>query len=343
MSNQILLMPTPELLERLHPDNPQMHSEDKDLPKIRHSLLNFGWLQYITIQKNGYILSGHGRAMSAGFLSQQDPEYFDFYWKKWLASSDEKKALAIDHQERFKASYWDQCPVIETTLDEISQKAVLIRLNDTQSDGTADPVRIAALLSQMKKPEQDLAGWEPSVAKNFIAAYALKKSQKTEEAVDNNWNNWEDEENDKEEYSEDGDDYEETEGENDFEGKEYFENPDATDYSVSGDSDSLDDVEIAKIDVSNIDDNMLALTQGFTYNPESSEQTRILFYYDKPVLPEIKKLINLAAEKLGIPREGDLKRWRSQAVFLAIESFVGDFLSQDIDNEDTDQEEDFEE
>jgi len=325
-------MPTSALMGVLNPENPQMHSEDDDLPKIRHSLLHFGWAQYPTKQIDGdevgYLLSGHGRVMSADFLSKQPQEWFDKEWEKWQKQGD-RKGSAESNKIRFNPDYWKKCPVIPVDLDLESQKALMIRLNDTQSDGKADPAMVAKLLAAMKKPLQELSGWEPAVANNFAKAYLAKRELAEQQEDFASWDapipkteNDEDEDgsyNYDDGIDEDGEDYE---------SKEVFERPDATDYSGKYSPLSQDEINIAQVDTSNINDEVLGVNSHTSYNPDVSEQTRFILHYSKLELPDVKKTIALAAEKAGFSMEGDLKEWRSQTVYKILKNYVGDFVSQ---------------
>lgn len=121
---KVVYLPTKQLLSKFHPENPQLHSEDGDIPRIKHSLLHFGWLQYITIQaannqptdkegefdfdpnELGYLISGHGRVLAASELANEPQDYFDNQWKKWLGTSKDKAKIAAEHQERFFPTFF---------------------------------------------------------------------------------------------------------------------------------------------------------------------------------------------------------------------------------------------
>ncbi|MHC5826004.1 MAG: ParB N-terminal domain-containing protein, partial [Nostoc sp.] len=147
--NEVLWLPTRTIIEKFHPENPREHTEEHDLPWIRESLLDFGWLTYPSIQQNldgslGYLISGHGRTIGADWLSQQDDDFFTQEWNRWIKATGRDK-IATKHQGRFCADYWQKTPVIPTTLDELSQKSALLRLNNTSHDGRDDPGKIAAI------------------------------------------------------------------------------------------------------------------------------------------------------------------------------------------------------
>ena len=270
MSKEVLWLATTEIIRRFHPENPRDHTEEHDLPWIRESLLDFGWLTYPTIQQNldgslGYLISGHGRAIGADWLSQQDDDFFSTEWNRWIKATGRDKIAKL-HQNRFCADYWSKAPVIPTTLDELSQKSALLRLNNTSHDGQDDPGKIAAILAQMPKRQIQSAGWDTSTANTFMQAFLQRKEQEPAE-----------------------------EEEFDYQDKEYFEYPDATDYSVttvdveareaSEDfiNTSLDSTEIVTIDTSEVAEGVLAEVDSSSYNP-SEDQSRFLVYLNKDII-----------------------------------------------------------
>ena len=179
--SEVLRLPTSNVLAKFHPENPREHSEENDLPWIRDSLLDFGWLIYPTIQQNldgsfGYLISGHGRVQGADWLSQQDEDFFLKEWERWIKGTGRDK-VSHKHQERFCAEYWATIPVVPVTLDELSQKSALLRLNNTSHDGRDDPGKIAAILAQMPKRQIKAAGWDSGTANNFMQAFLVRKEE----------------------------------------------------------------------------------------------------------------------------------------------------------------------
>ena len=302
--SEILWLSTKIVIQRFHPENPREHTEEHDLPWIRESLLDFGWLTYPTIQQNldrslGYLISGHGRAIGADWLSQQGEEFYTAEWNRWIKATGRDKIAKL-HQNRFCADYWKKTPVIPTTLDEISQKSALLRLNNTSHDGQDDPGKIAAILAQMPKRQIKSAGWDNSTANTFMQAFLQRKE---EEPVE--------------------------EDEFDYQDKEYFERPDATDYSnptINVEArESTDDfvnaapdsTEIVTVDTSEVTEGVLAEVDSASYNP-NEEQSRFLVYLNKDIMHEFKELVATAADKLDIQKEGLAIIWRSQTILEAI-------------------------
>jgi hypothetical protein len=291
--SEVLWLPTRTVLEKFHPENPREHTEEHDLPWIRDSLLDFGWLTYPTIQQNldgslGYLISGHGRTIGADWLSQQDDDFFASEWNRWIKATGRDK-IAAKHQGRFCADYWLKTPVIPTTLDDLSQKSALLRLNNTSHDGRDDPGKIAAILAQMPKRQIKSAGWDTSTANTFMQAFLQRKEE------------------------------EPTEEEFDYQEKEYFERADATDYSgntidveareSTSDYDSYtppSNTEVVTVDTTEVAENVLAEVESSNYNPNAEEQTRFLVYLNKDVIDEFKELVAVAADKLNIPKDWSL-------------------------------------
>jgi hypothetical protein len=306
-TNEVLWLPTHTVLEKFHPENPREHTEEHDLPWIRDSLLDFGWLTYPTIQQNldgslGYLISGHGRTIGANWLSQQDDEFFTSEWNRWIKATGRDK-IATKHSCRFCADYWLKTPVIPTTLDDLSQKSALLRLNNTSHDGRDDPGKIAAILAQMPKRQIKSAGWDSNTANTFMQAFLQRKEE------------------------------EPAEEEFDYQEKEYFERPDATDYNTidvearsSTDYDNYipppSNAEVVTVDTSEITENVLAEVESSNYNPNAEEQTRFLVYLNKDVIDEFKELVANVADKLNIPKEGLAITWRSQTILEAVRFIV---------------------
>ncbi|MBW4478626.1 MAG: hypothetical protein KME54_17640 [Tolypothrix brevis GSE-NOS-MK-07-07A] len=301
-ANEVMWLPTHTIIEKFHPENPREHTEEHDLPWIRESLLDFGWLTYPSIQQNldgslGYLISGHGRTIGADWLSRQNEDFFTTEWNRWIKGTGRDK-IATKHQGRFCSDYWSKTPVIPATLDALSQKSALLRLNNTSHDGRDDPGKIAAILAQMPKHQIKTAGWDTSTANNFMQAFLVRKEEEPEDEFD-------------------------------YQDKEHFERPDATDYSgntVDVEARSSTDYttgnnEIVTVDTTEILDGVLAEVESASYNP-SDEQTRFLVYLDKEVLDEFKELIALTADKLKIPREGLAQQWRSQTILEAVRFIV---------------------
>ena len=324
--SEVLRLATTEVIKRFHPENPREHTEEHDLPWIRESLLDFGWLTYPSIQQNldgslGYLISGHGRVMGADWLSQQDDDFFTSEWNRWIKATGRDK-IATKHQGRFCGKYWSEVPVIPTTLDDLSQKSALLRLNNTSHDGRDDPGKIAAILAQMPKRQIKAAGWDTNTANSFMQAFLVRKEESVEEDFD----------------------YQEQRGlgvspSGATAEKEYFEQPDATDYSghtvdvearESDDYMPPSDAELVTVDTSEVAENVLAEVESANYNPNAEEQTRFLVYLNKDVLDEFKELVAVAADKLGITREGLAQQWRSQTILEAVR-FIANSDNSDAD------------
>jgi len=305
MSNEILWLPIEEAIARFHPENPREHTEENDLPWIRESLLDFGWLTYPTIQRNldnslGYLISGHGRIQGAEWLSQQDAEFFLSEWNRWLKATGRDK-IAAKHQGRFTSDYWSNIPAVPVTLDELSQKSALLRLNNTSHDGRDDPGKIAAILAQMPKKQIKAAGWDVNTAKNFMNAFLVRKEEEPEEEAE-------------------------------FQDSQTFEHSDATDYGTGeaiahdAPTDTYDDyapppeAELASVDTAEIGE--VEAISNINYTAKG-EQVQFFVFLEKEELPKFKDKLGAIASKLGIPTEGSIQQWRSQAILKAVDYILG--------------------
>lgn len=322
------------LMQHLNEENPRDHFEE-DIKDIALSLLRTGWAEIgVCRQQDGPLLGGHGRVMAADWLLKQDPDWFEHEWKKWT-KSPEREAIAHLHQERFTPDYWAKCPVKINNLDPLTQKAVMIRLNNQAKDGRDNPKRLAALLVQMPKDLVEQSGFDQGTARSFMAAFVERKAT-----------------------------VEEPPEETEFQGKQHFERQDATDYSYGEETedDSLADataesgpvesyygsgfedefgdysgdfgeetgnpsawerpaappppaVKIADVDTSNVGD----FTAGVFDHTKEFSETRAVLYFSYDELNEYKRLASHAANVLGIDKEGNIaKIWRSKAMIAAL-------------------------
>ncbi|MGL5131478.1 MAG: hypothetical protein ACRC78_03060 [Planktothrix sp.] len=295
--NNSVWVDTLQLLERLNPDNHRDHDPEGDIPKIVESLLEFGWVQLVTVQKDGYVISGHGRIMSAHFLMRQTADWFEQKWETWLAKegfdSQDRKLIAEEHNQRFESTYWAQCPCIETNLTEQSQITAAIRLNNTAYDGKDNPAKTAARLASIKNKELlEVAAWRPADAEGFINAFMQKKRQRIE---------YENQEREKEQ-----------EENTEYQDKEYFEAPDATTYKKY----ETDDYSNTQGYESVIVDEEVQPTraEGVFY-----DDTHAILCMSKEQAVVYKKLCKEVAGRMGISTAESTKVWRPKVIFAALE------------------------
>lgn len=301
--------PTAKLLQALNPENPRDHFED-DIQATALSLLEAGWAEIgVSRQKNGYLIGGHGRVQAADWLSKQSPDWFDHQWQKWIAATDARQSIADEHRERFSPDYWSQCPVKYNNLDELTQKATMIRLNNQAKDGRDNQKRMAALLDQMPKGYQEQAGWDSKTAEIFISAFVQRKQEKEpEDRID----------------------------------RQLFERPDATVYDPDnspndasefsgpmtsdwGGNDEEFDIsqgfsvdESGMVQIEEIDELDAVNADVFDFTKAYSE-TRAVLYLSQAEYEEYKALVARVADHLKIDTQANIaKIWRSQAVMAAL-------------------------
>ena len=310
--SEVLRLPTSSVLAKFHPENPREHSEENDLPWIRDSLLDFGWLIYPTIQRNldgsfGYLISGHGRAQGADWLSQQDEDFFLKEWERWIKGTGRDK-VAEKHRERFYANYWTAIPVVPVTLDELSQKSALLRLNNTSHDGRDDPGKIAAILAQMPKRQIKTAGWDASTANSFMQAFLVRKEEPEEEQ-------------------------EET-GNYDFDNSNtQIENgttaidvtPNRSDYTPPPPAEKV------IVETENVTD--VGAVQSINYTGKG-EQTQFFIFLDKGDLPNFRSKLDQLAPQIGISTDGMVQQYRSQVILKIVNMAISQFGGMENDNTD---------
>ena len=313
--SEVLRLPTPDVLARFHPENPREHSEENDLPWIRDSLLDFGWLIYPTIQRNldgsfGHLISGHGRVQGADWLSQQDEDFFLKEWERWIKGTG-RDEVAQKHQDRFCANYWAAIPLVPVTLDELSQKSALLRLNNTSHDGRDDPGKIAAILAQMPKRQIKTAGWDTSTANNFMQAFLVRKEEEPEDDLE---------------------EQEET-GNYDFEGDKYSNTqmseggtttidvtPNKSDYIPPPPA------EIVTVGTENVAE--VGSVQTINYTGKG-EQTQFYIFLDKGDLADFRAKLDRLAPQIGISTDGMVQQYRSQVILKVVDMMVNQLGGMD--------------
>jgi len=315
----VFWLPIDDAIARKDPENTRDHDPEGDIPKIVDSLLEFGWLQVITVQGDGLVVGGHGRIDACEFLRKQSPEWFEMRWEKWLAKED-RTAIAKEHKPRFRADYWQFVKAIEVNLTEQAQKTASIRLNNTAFDGKDNPAKVAARLAAIKNRDMiEDAAWDKSSADAFTAAFLKKKSDRVAK--------------------------EESEiqalvrGENIEQSdvsRQVFERPDATVYHRDNSPDDAEfesgevnsyygsdndygyeEDETAIASVEEIAENFKAMNVNYDTN---IAETRAVLLMSNQQLEEYKSLVVLVADRLNIEEKDtmSIKLWRPIAVIRAL-------------------------
>lgn len=336
--DKVVWVPTLQMIEVAHPDNPRTHSEDGDVTEIFKSLLAFGWGDYgITFNPNtGKQTGGHGRVLAARLGMQHDDEWFERAWDLFLKGHKDRQGLAEYHQERYCSQYWEHVPVIITTLTDNDQRSLMIRLNNTQPDGQDDPAKMATLLSQLGKDETELAGWDKVAAESFTAAFLVKAAEIEEEI--------EAEEREESGYNHDaglpGTDAVDREYGQRFEKDDAVddgENDDPWDVTAEDDSGPVTvttadggTAQIAQVDTSGVDDDQKAER---VYYDSDQRETRAVLLYSKAQLSDFKELFGTGArlgplpfilKELGVEinTSASIKEWRPDCCLAVFQKFV---------------------
>lgn len=316
----VVWVPTVQMLEVAHPENPRTHSEDGDVAEIFKSLLAFGWGDFgVTFNPHtGKQTGGHGRVLAAKLGMQHDDDWFEKAWELFLKGHKDRAQVAQYHQERYCPRYWEHVPVIITTLIEIDQKSLMVRLNNTQPDGQDDPARMAAILGQLGKAEQELAGWDPVSAKAFTAAFLVKAEEIEEELAE----------------EESGYNYDAGLPGTDATDREYgqtFER-DAVDYgddpadpwAVTAEEESgettITTAEGEAMEVVSLPETEDGVEPGvFKHSGGHYSETRTILYVSQEDNENWKVWSKLFADVFDVNRVGEIaKIWRSQATFAAM-------------------------
>lgn len=299
--SETLILSTAEVLKKFHPENPREHSEENDLPWIRDSLLDFGWLIYPTIQQNldgsfGHLLSGHGRVQGAEWLGEQDDDFFLKEWERWL-KGDGREKVAARHQGRFCSDYWHKIPLVPVTLDELSQKSALLRLNNTSHDGRDDPGKIAAILAQMPKRQIKTAGWDSSTANSFMNAFLIRKSEEPDEDID-------------------PPEAPKLANKQDYEAGNATVNVLAQEVNENAIPTPAESVIVGTEEIGEV-----GSVSTINYAPPEDQQ-QFMIFISKESLPSFRESVVLAAGILGIPQEGLLQQWRSLTIVQCVNEIV---------------------
>ena len=335
--DEVVWIPTVEMLDTANPENPRVHEEEGDVAEIFKSLLAFGWGDYgVTFNPHTKLQTGgHGRVQAARLGMQHDEDWFDQAWETWIQGPKERKEVAGFHKERYSPEYWQSVPVIMTSLIKVDQQALMIRLNNTDRDGRDDHGRMAAVLAQLPKQNVELAGWDNTSKKAFTEAF-LVKAQEIEEEPDD----------DEDDDGEGGYDYDagspptnETEREYGESGSgggkvDYGDDDDdpfATAEDESGpvttpNGDTLSTANVSTDDIGNVQ------AEGVNYDTLIREARQILLMTEDQVL-HFKALfgkgtshgpIPFVLEKIGIPLDTNrsIKEWRPDAVIAVLDWFL---------------------
>jgi DNA-binding beta-propeller fold protein YncE len=331
---QVVWVPTLEVLDAHHPENPRTHKLDTDVPKTFKSLLWYGWGEVgITFNPaTGRITGGHGRSMAAHLGMEKSPEDFDVLWERWLRESKARKAIADNARPRFSPDYWHYCPLYVCLLTEDDQRTLMVRLNNDDSDGKDDPARMALLLARIPKAQIEDTGWDPLSAQAFKTAF-LERTPEPEpdepEGPDAGY-----------QFDAGMDD----EGGTDYEPGQRFERPDATDYGDDDDyedDDAFDESEPVTVTTADGETVWVAdtgeLAEDFennrvTYDKDTRE-TRAVLLMSRVQLDEFKSFFGTTAqpgpvvwllEKLGfsVDMNQSIKEWRPDANLAVLKAFV---------------------
>lgn len=282
-----------EVMGRFHPDNPNKHDEERDVQATLKSLLEVGWVECLTLQHDGFLIGGEGRTLAADVLRGRSQSWFDRAYAEWSRRHDDTGGVA---KLRFKPSYWEQVPCIIVDLDEESQKALLLRLNDRKSAGELDNQAVAEILNSLSEPSVELAGMSPEEAAAFAAAFLSEPAQEMVE------------------------DDVELEGWNSVipAGRDDPQTIDVTVKEVE------DDFSLPDVDPEH--------HPNVNYDSKHADTKAILFLsYDE--LDEYKALVQDVAELFGLDMEQPVKHWRSEAVLEALRWVSANY--EDAGDEDT--------
>jgi hypothetical protein len=213
-------LPLEDLLDAFYEDNARQHSLELDLEDLAMRLLALGWCEHVTYnQKLNRIVDGHGRVLACKWLSERSPDWFALQLKfakerteKQNKNRSDKQDLSPSDEERYSPEYWQQVSIIATTLTDDDHAAMNLGLNAEKAFGVDDPDKVNKLLSGLDEEEKAIAGFSAKV-KQAIATYA--------DTVPND---------------------------NDYQDKQHFERPDATDYSVRDRGDHVKDGDLTEYD-----------------------------------------------------------------------------------------------
>jgi hypothetical protein len=136
-----------------------------------------------------------------------------------MRNAKQRSPLTTSDEERYSPLYWTNVSIIATNLDTVSHAAMNLGLNNEKSFGYDDETKVSKITSSFSDDELEIAGFDRKVK---AVAEAIAQMSETE-----------------------------------FQDKQYFERPDATDYSVrdkegdrlempvtvSNDDDSDDDLD----------------------------------------------------------------------------------------------------
>jgi hypothetical protein len=241
-------------------------------------------------------------------ISYQD---MDGLRERWIKGTGRDK-VAEKHRERFYANYWTAIPVVPVTLDELSQKSALLRLNNTSHDGRDDPGKIAAILAQMPKRQIKTAGWDTPTANSFMQAFLVRKEEPEEEQEETG------------NYDFDNDKYSNTQIEDGTTAIDVT--PNRSDYTPPPPAEKV------IVETENVAG--VGAVQSINYTGKG-EQTQFFIFLDKGDLPNFRSKLDQLAAQIGISTISDtVQQYRSLVILKIVDMAISQFGGMENDNTD---------
>ena len=161
-----------DLMAALDPDNPRIHTGD--IPSLAIRLLHYDWQKLPTYNKrNGLLAGGHGRVMACEYLVQQNKEWFETQYDRFINAHKNKLTEAeFDKAKiRFAPKYWLQIPVLVIDKSDRDHKIILMALNN--ADGEDDPAKVAKILARMNELNLEATGYAVEERDRLLAQFKL--------------------------------------------------------------------------------------------------------------------------------------------------------------------------
>lgn len=340
---EVVWMPTARLKEAFFELNPRIHTLDTDVKGLALRLLDAGWME-IGISYNEQterLVGGHGRVEACLWLAEQDEDWFADRWEKWLQANPDRKELAHQHHDRFNAEYWTQAPVKLNRVDQTTHNAMVIALNNQAVEGKDDPKRVAALLAQLPKQFDDMAGWESSAKSAFTSAFLEKKkvaeaAEAEEEAAQTEYQNKQRFERDDATEYEEGDEPEDATAES-GEVTTYYDEDEADWKPEDGEDEVYEEFRAADgsiVSIANVDTDIEAVETDVFKHSKHYADTRAVLYVSQDELQRWKAMSKAAAAVFEVDTVGEIaKIWRSKATLAAIQWAVEHHPNRAVLNE----------
>lgn len=112
-----------------YPKNHKKHSKEQ-VEKLQKSIMQLGLMDPIIVDKDGFIIAGHGRFLAITKMRKEDPERFKVVPVKWARHLSEPEAIAARIASNKLSSNDYDVDILQSELDTLSASDIDIDIPD---------------------------------------------------------------------------------------------------------------------------------------------------------------------------------------------------------------------